>query len=197
VPRSVDPAAGALCSRNASAAPMNEKLIQVGAEMHLAYAPATLPRKPGVEEISGWGLRRQVRRSRFQLDLALAGGAEPAQSPDLMLRAVQLMEMKGRKQIVKSIDRLVRLVDQGSKKQIRVTDDGNSVRAPLRREKIWAARPLLVELSERVGAAGAESLQGVAMASVLINDGGGPLFDADTSRRLQRAAQAALKRIAA
>jgi hypothetical protein len=133
-----------------------------------------------------------VRRDALELDWALAAGAHPTQSEELLLRAEQLLQTKRRRRLAKSIDRLVRLVDQGSTKKLRIRSDGGRRRVPIRTKKIWAARPLLVELAERLREDQRPPLRGVAMASALLADGTGPLYDADRSRRLQRAAQATL-----
>jgi hypothetical protein len=163
--------------------------------MDLAYVSPLFPSSPGQSETRGLARRARVRRLRRQLDLSLAGGADPSGAPDLKLRAGQLLDPQTREEIAKGIERLVELADRESGKKVRVRDDGKSIRVPICREKIWAARPLLVELSERVRRAGADSLRGIAMASVLLADGGGPLYDRDRSLRLQRAVQAALRRI--
>lgn len=140
---------------------------------------------------SGLVLRKRVRRHALDLDWALAGGADPAEADELRLRAEQLLLPKGREELARLIDRIVSWVDRGSGGNLRV-DRGKPRRVTLRKEKVWATRPLLVELAERLRADRRPSLRAVAMVSVLLRDRGGPLYDRDLDRRLQRAAQASL-----
>ena len=159
----------------------------------LGYVPSA-PASPVAitDQFPGPALRRRVRRDALELDWALAGGAHPTQSGELLLRAEQLLQARERERLAKSIERLVRLVDQGSKKKLRIKQDGKRTRVRIRGKKIWATRPLLVELTERLREEQRPPLRGVAMASALLSDSTGPLYDSDQSRRLQRAAQATL-----
>lgn len=137
-------------------------------------------------------LRKLVKRRALELDWALAGGADVAQTDELRLRAEQLLLPKGREQLARSIDRLIKWTDDGGASKLRVSDGNRPRRVAISREKLWASRPLLVELAERLRAERRLSVRAVAMASVLITDRSGPLYDRDLDRRLQRAAQTTL-----
>lgn len=135
-------------------------------------------------------LRRRVRRRSLELDWSLAGGAGPEESAEHKLRSEELL--LGQEQLARSLDRVVAAVDDEFTRTVRPRDGIKPRRAPLRREKVWACRPLLVELSERLRAARPRRLRALATAAVLIRDRSGPLYDTDRSRRLQRTLQATL-----
>jgi hypothetical protein len=162
--------------------------------MFPGYCTPPLPqRSPGWEtRRDGRALRKLVKRRALELDWELAGGAAVGHSDELRLRAEQLLLPQGREELARSIDRLVSWTDQESDSKFRVRDGERPRRMPIRREKVWACRPLLVELAERLRGGRRVSVRAVAMASVLIRDRSGPLYDRDQDRRLQRAIQTTL-----
>jgi hypothetical protein len=111
---------------------------------------------------------------------------------ELRLRAEQLLAPGGREELARLIDRLIEWTNDEAGGKLRIGDGGRPRRVAIRREKLWACRPLLVELSERLRAERWPPVRAVAMASVLLRDRSGPLYERGLDRRLQRAAQTTL-----
>lgn len=127
---------------------------------------------------AGPWLRARVFFSRLRLDRALARGADPAASPELALRAEQLRRPKGRERIAKGIDRLIEIAFDDRRQHV------GPAMLPFRRQRVKPNRELFEELSTALRDAGPHSVQGLAMASTLLEDGRGPLYASDPPENL-------------
>jgi hypothetical protein len=144
------------------------------------YMPQTRP-----PDGPGLMLRARVWLRQLELDAALAGGANPAQSEELELRAKQIADRKTRNKLATAITRLIRIAD-GHRPPIMVPNP------PFRPKQVQANRSLLVELAERLRGPQSVALQGMALTSLLLNDGRGPLTTASDPATLERAVRATL-----
>ena len=130
-------------------------------------------------------LRARVWIRKLELDAALAGGAEPAQSEELELRAKQLADRKTRNRLAGAITRLIPIAD-GYRAPLTTPNP------PFRPKQIQANRSLLVEVAERLRGPRSVALRGLALTSLLINDGRGPLTTESDPATLERALRATL-----
>ena len=131
-------------------------------------------------------LRLRVRWNAAQLDAALADGADPAASKSLALRAQQLADPKHRATIARSIDHMLELSKRGPAPQPYLT------RAPFQRERVEQSRPQLTEVGERLEAVDAPPVKGLAMATLLVDDGMGVLYVTGPSDPLRPTVEAIL-----
>jgi hypothetical protein len=142
------------------------------------YMPPTrAPDGPGLM------LRARVWIRQLELDAALAGGADPAQSEELELRAKQLADRKTRDKLATAITHLIRIAD-GHRAAIAAPNP------PFRPKQ--ANRALLVELAERLRGPRSVALRGMALTSLLLNDGRGPMTTESDPATLERAVRATL-----
>jgi hypothetical protein len=145
------------------------------------YMPTTpAPRRPGLM------LRARVWINVLELDGALAGGADPAQSEELTLRAKQLAERKKREKLASAVWHLIGIADRHSHAPIATPY------APFRPKQVQANRSLLVELAQRLRGYRPVALQGLAVTSLMLEDGRGPLTTNSDPATLERAVRAAL-----
>ncbi len=70
-------------------------------------SPWDLPPRPAVHRRPGLLLRARAWIKGLELDAALAGGADPAQSEELALRAEQLASRKKRDELASGINHLI------------------------------------------------------------------------------------------
>jgi hypothetical protein len=131
-------------------------------------------------------LRLRVRLQASKLDRALAGGADPRETPELTLRASQLIDSRRREQIATSIDQLLYLAGQDKRAFL-----GWS-RMPFDRSGVRASWGLLRQLAERLRRSGTPSPRGVAMAQRLMSDFRGPIFTSGRANRLPEALAATI-----
>ena len=103
---------------------------------------------------------------RFYLDEQLAHGADPASSPELGLRAEQLL--RDRAKLAVAIERAL---DSARRPALHL-----SPRVPVRRASVLDCAGELIALSERLRESGPTDPRGVAMVSLLVHDGAGPLY---------------------
>jgi len=148
------------------------------------YSPYYLPPTRAPEGPSLM-LRARVWMRELELDAALAGGAEPAQSEELELRAKQLADRKTRNRLARAITHLIRIAD-GYRAPITTPNP------PFRPKQVQANRSLLVELAERLRGPRSVALRGMALTSLLLNDGRGPLTTESDPTTLERAVRATL-----
>jgi hypothetical protein len=148
------------------------------------YSPYYLPptRAP---EGPGLRLRARVWMKKLELDAALAGGADPAQSEELELRAKQLADRKTRNKLATAITHLIRIAD-GHRAPIAAPNP------PFRPKQVQANRSLLLELAERLQGHRSVALRGMALTSLLLDDGRGPLTTESDPATLERAVRATL-----
>jgi hypothetical protein len=130
-------------------------------------------------------LRARVWFKNVELDAALAVGDDPTRTPELALRAEQLADPNRRAKLATAIEHLVAITDQNRAAIA-------TPLAPFRPWQVKANRSLLLDLAERLRGQGPHPLQGVAMTSLLLEDGTGPLSFDDRSVTLERAVRACL-----
>jgi hypothetical protein len=141
--------------------------------------PAGAPGGPGSM------LRARVWMRQLELDAAIAGGADPARSEELALRAKQLPDRSTRDRLASTITHLVRIADG---QRAAITTPG----PPFRPQQVRANRSLLLELAARLQGPGSVALRGMALTSLLLNDGRGPLTSNSDPVTLERAVRTAL-----
>jgi hypothetical protein len=148
------------------------------------YSPYYMPptRAPNGPSLM---LRARVWRKKLELDATLAGGTDPARSEELELRAKQLVDRKTRNRLATAITHLVRIAD-GYRAPIMTPAP------PFRPKQVQANRSLLFELAERLRGPRSVALPGMALTSLLLNDGRGPLTTESDPATLQRAVRATL-----
>lgn len=125
---------------------------------------------------AGRRLRLGVALHRHRLDHELAGGADPDLSPELGLRAAQLIEDRKRRQIARSLRSAVREAESPR------APFGSAV--PVRRDTTAAVRSTMLGLADRLDGPLPVSAEGVARALALLTDGTGPLYHRDAPMAL-------------
>jgi hypothetical protein len=110
-------------------------------------------------------LRLRVQLHHLRLDDDLAHGADPHSSPELALRADQLL--RGRERIAVAIERAL--------ESARRPGPVFSARVPVRRAEALECSGEIVALTERLREDPVD-VRGVAMASGLAHDGASPLY---------------------
>ena len=123
----------------------------------------TMPPQP-----AGRRLRLSVALHRHRLDHELARGVDPDLSPQLELRAAQLVEARTRRKIARSLRGAVHEAESP-----RVAF-GSAV--PVRRDTTAAVRSAMLGLAERLDGPLPVRAEGVARALALLTDGTGPLY---------------------
>lgn len=131
-------------------------------------------------------LRLRVRWQASKLDRALAGGADPRETPELELRTGQLVDPSQLEQIATSIDQLLYLAGQDRHAFL-----GWS-RVPFDRVGVRANWGLLRQLAELLRRPGSPSPRGVAMARLLMTDFRGPIYVGGRANRLPEALAATI-----
>jgi hypothetical protein len=124
-----------------------------------------------------------VRFKRLDLDSALAEGANPETTEGLALRAQQLRDPKERQRLATAIENLFRLATMGPG----VNATTSLVRAPFNRYHVAANRPGLEQLALKLRGDGRHGVRGLAMASILIEDAGSPLYTPNVNDQLKQA----------
>ena len=135
---------------------------------------------PGVWGRVRPGLLVRLRASwkAAELGEALAAGADPLASEELLWRAQQLTEPKERMAIAESIARVVAEIDRGG-------FDVRSGPQIVKRDLIKDNRSLLLVLAERLRDDGPHDLRGLAMAELLVHFGDSPLYRARSPLELR------------
>lgn len=124
--------------------------------------------------------RLRVRLHSHRLDRRLADGADPADDPELALRAAELAGRSGRARTAAVLDR------------IRTEAEGPippfASAAPLARQAIGECAEEIEAVIDRLEGADPVGSRGVAHAAVLVHDRSGPLYSpATTGPELRRA----------
>jgi hypothetical protein len=138
---------------------------------------------PGVPDRPSLWVRLRVRWQRRELDAALAGGANPVTTEELALRADQLSEPATRARIAAGIENLFRLATDGPGPGATTA----MVVASFDPHRVAANRARLAALAERLRGPEPHDVRGLAMASVLLEDGDGPLYARTTVDELEPA----------
>jgi hypothetical protein len=104
----------------------------------------------------------------WRLDAALAGGADPCESPALAHRAARLTSRRSRERLAASVDGVLTAA-------ARPAPGFSSAVRPCRGEVVSAAS-LLIEVRELLRSTAPVYCGGVAMVRGLLRDGGSPLY---------------------
>src|SRR5690242_10889660 len=147
--------------------------------------PEARPRDLSKEQ-PGLLLRIRVRLQASKLDRALAGRADPRETPELALRASQLVDLREGERISTSIDQLLNLAGQDKQSFL-----GWS-RVPFNRAGVRANWGLLRQLAELLRRPRTPSPRGVAMARLLMSDFRGPIYTSGPDQRLPEALAATI-----
>ena len=154
-------------------------------EISTPYDLPPRPARPSVRR-PGLMLRARVWFHNLDLDAALAGGADPARSNELALRARQLAEHKTRNHLASGISRLIEVAERRSRGAVAMSY------APFRTKQVQANRTLLLALELRLRSYKPVALQGLALTSLMLENGRGPLRTGSDPVALERAIRAAL-----
>jgi hypothetical protein len=101
------------------------------------------------------------------LDRKLAAGCPPESAWLLAVRARDIVRLARRERLAGCWEHVLRVAGSGKE---------SAVAIPLRGDDVCAAGPAIRELARLLRAPLPVSARGVAMASVLLTDGGGPLY---------------------
>jgi hypothetical protein len=135
----------------------------------------TPPPLPSLPEGSIWRTRPRLLvrlRSHLhaaELDEALAAGADPLASEQMLWRAQQLTEPHHRLEFAETIQRILAEVARGGPQML----PGPQI---IRRDVIKPNRALLMILAERLRGDGPLALCGLAMVELLLRYGDSPLY---------------------
>lgn len=139
-------------------------------------SPDPDPRRPS----SAFVRRLRVHLHRRRLDRQLADGLAPESFHDRALRATQLASMPTRRQVARSLRRLVELAETPAGALL-----GPAV--PVCRRAVLTWREGLLGLADRLEQPVPLDPRGAARALVLLTDGGGPFYDARAQRSMSEA----------
>ena len=134
-------------------------------------------RPPGRRE------RLRTRISSASLDGQLAAGVPPESSRLLATRARAIVELPRRQALARDWEHLLDVARGGKPSQA-----ARRVRAT----PITEQGPAISELAERLGTPLPVGARGVAMATVLLTDATGPVYNRDSRETLKTALQAAI-----
>jgi hypothetical protein len=144
-----------------------------------------LPRRSRGLVLGGLWLRWRTHRRAQELDTYLAAGADPFQTDELSLRVGQLATVRTRARLATSLRGAVSLADMQY-------DPFGLSRPLIQRAAIRASRRLLLELGRCLSEGGPLGVEGLAMASLLVNDMAGPLYRDAAGNSLAATASATL-----
>jgi hypothetical protein len=125
--------------------------------------------------------RIMARCLAARLDRELARGARPETNVGLAARAVRLTSMRCRRDLARSLQRILAAVLSASSRGGPTAADPSARVArhphiPVRRDRISRSASELAELAARLTQPGPVPARGVAMVCQLLTDGGGPLY---------------------
>ena len=152
----------------------------MASKTHHDTSPAALPSLPG----RSWRTRPRLRvrlRSHWratELDEALAAGADPLASEEILWRAQQLTEPHRRLELAETIQRILAEVAHGGPQML----PGPKL---IRRDVIRANRSLLLVLAERLRGDGPLALRGLALVELLVRYGDSPLYRGPSALQLK------------
>jgi hypothetical protein len=129
---------------------------------------------PGVarRRAPGLGLRLRVWSGSLQLDRRLAEGVAPANSPELSLRARQLVGERSRRALAGSLTSAVLTAWRPPVPW--------APAAPIAGRGVREAAPRLDALARDLTTSGEHAVRGVALVSFLVCDPGSPLYNRDS-----------------
>jgi hypothetical protein len=125
--------------------------------------------------------RIMARCLAARLDRELARGARPETNVGLAARAVRLTSMRCRRDLARSLQRILAAVLPASSRRGPTAADpparvARHPHIPVRRDRISRSASELAELAARLIQPGPVPARGVAMVCQLLTDGGGPLY---------------------
>lgn len=127
--------------------------------------------------------RVRARMAGASLDGQLAAGVPPESSRLLATRARDIVSLPRRQALARDWEHLLQVASgSGKPGQLR----------RVRATKIAAAGPAISELTDRLGTPLPVGARGVAMASVLLTDATGPVYNRHSRETLKTALQAAI-----
>src|SRR5215472_1071526 len=151
--------------------------------VHAVKGPGLLP--PRQRRPSLWD-PALTRIRAMPLDRQLAAGASPESGRLIALRARALVVPARRQQLASDWDRLVRTARERP---------ATARRVPLRRDRIVAAEADIRDLQRALLASAPVPARGVAIASTLLSDGAGPVYNRSSCVDLRAAVQEAIRHL--
>jgi hypothetical protein len=135
---------------------------------------------------SGPAWRYDCEVNALDLDAALAEGADPDSSKALALRAQQLADPKRRAKIARSIDQLLDVAERRAAVQPCVSH------MPTWTQGVESPQAQLLDVADRLEGEDSPPVKGLAMADLLVEDAGSPLYVHQPAERLRTAVEAIL-----
>lgn len=129
--------------------------------------------------------RLRARLRRFELDRAIAGGADIAASPLLAARAAQLVERRHRLELAAALEQAVSVSLQS----------GACLRTVPRREAMRRNRHRMLELAGILRSGRPAYARGVAVVELVLTDGAGPAYTDGGGEALARQLRLARERL--
>jgi hypothetical protein len=127
-----------------------------------------------------WPWQRMLACSRAgRLDRELAAGTSPEASAVLAARAARLTSTEFRRDLAASLRRMLVAAGQPARavaEQRPGLGGTRPLRVPVRTSRISRTAPALAELASRLLEPGPVPVRGVAMVTLLLADGTGPLY---------------------
>jgi hypothetical protein len=151
--------------------------------VHAVKGPGLLP--PRQRRPSPWDPALTRIRGTL-LDRRLAAGTSPESGRLIALRARALVVPARRQQLASDWDRLVRIARE---------PPATAARVPLCRDRIIGAEADIRELQRALRASAPVPARGAAIASTLLSDGAGPLYNRDSGVDLTAAVRAAIQHL--
>ena len=132
--------------------------------------------------------RLAARVHEHRLDAALASGAPAETSAELALRARRLTDISFRRELARTIRRVLRDAD--------AVAPPSRVRILPQSARVVAAADALSELADALAEPKPVSASGVAQALILLTDGTGPLFNRHNCGNVRNQTSAAIANLA-
>jgi len=117
------------------------------------------------------------------LDRKLAAGCPPESAWLLAVRAREIVQLASRRRLAGYWERVLRIAGSGKEPALAI---------PLSRARVRAVEPDIRELARLLRVSLPVSARGVAMARLLLTDGGGPLYRGDPQAFLRDQLHAAI-----
>ncbi len=136
--------------------------------------------KPSTESKPSLLTRLRTKLSSRHLDRALAAGASPSESDELSLRAEQLVAANAR--LANAIEHLILRSELDPRFDV---PQSPLMRTPFNRANIRANRAWLDRLADALRDPGSRPVRGLAMASALVKDKGGPFYVNDSVEQVK------------
>jgi hypothetical protein len=139
--------------------------------------------EPQIAPQEGVRARLSARLRSRQLDEALAQGTPPETAAPLALRARQLTTLSRRRAIADGLRRAIHYTSRGVPAPRALISPG--------RTQVIDASDELIRLADALASPGPVAARGVAQAWILLTDGTGPLYNANSTANLREGAASA------